>query len=297
MIRWRYAVAAIALLCAGATPPTPPRLAQLGIEFSGIQRLKDYDARSLADVRDNLHVSYLRTGWIPGWLKYDKTPWQREDRAMHRLCGAGLKAMIITPSPKDDRKGVDHLVQNIGDFFARYTRREPGCIAYAEIGNENDLPQNSFAGVQEYARFYMRVAPLAAKDGITVITTGTSGKDLPWTYALASMLRTAPANVPVGNFGFHPYGVEPSQMASAVAEMRAAAASGLGRPCEIYVTEIGEKDPQRLYDAIVTLAHATPAITVFEYERQPAEEVGFSLKDNPALYDAMQRAWKRLANP
>lgn len=149
--------------------------------------------------------------------------------------------MIITSSPKDDAKGEEHLYRNIDDFFARYDAREPGCITYAEIGNGADLPQNGFPDVDAYARYYERVAPIAAKHGIRVITAGTSGKDAPWTYALALLLRKA--GVRVDGFGFHPYGVPPNSIRGALFEMRRAAAGGTNRFPEVYVTELGTKNP------------------------------------------------------
>lgn len=280
------------------TAQTPP-VAQLGVQFPPLGLVRLYTEDAFADIRDNLHASYVRVGWLPGWAKYDKKPWQREDRSMHRLCQSGLKAMIITPSPRDDRHNVpDHLYANIEEFFARYDQREPGCIKYAELSNEADVARNGFNGVEEYARYYQRVAPIVARYNITIVTSGTSGKDLPWTSSLAALLAGASPRPPLDGFGFHPYGVPPLQLYDALNAMRGATSlfPGERRPNDIYVTELGEKDARDLYAAIVALAHETPALTIFEYEHQPGDDPGYSLKDSPALYDAMQRAWKRVTN-
>jgi hypothetical protein len=81
-------------------------------------------------------------------------------------------------------------------------------------------------------------------------------------------------------------------MASAVAEMRASAGvTSTGTLADVYVTEIGLADPNSLYATIVNLAHATPAITIYEYMALPNETPSYALKENPALYAAVQKAW------
>jgi hypothetical protein len=274
-------------------PVTPPA-AQLGVQFPSIARLRYYTHSAIVDIRDNLHASYVRTGWIPDWFKYEKVRWTREDEAMHRLCSAGLKVMIITPSPNDDDKGERDLIDDIGEFFSRYDRLDPHCVQYAELANEADLPRNGFKDVKAYARYYEMVAPLAAEHGAKVITSGTSGKDLPWIYALGSILRNATPEPPIDGIGFHPYGIAPRDVAAATLEMRRAAGP-LGNKAlpDAYITELGRKNAEDLYASLVALAQAAPAVNIFEYETQPDDEIGFGLKNNPALYDAVKRAWGR----
>ena len=271
------------------------RIAELGIHVPPLEERPFFTKTTVLDIRDNLHASYIRTGWVPGWFKLEKVRWMKEDRAMHVVCSNGLKVMLITPTPSDDADGVDDLVDEIDAFFARYTKREPGCIRYAEIANETDIQANGFSSVDAYAAYYERVAPIPARYGIDVVTSGTSGKDLPWTFSLASILRNATPKAPVSGFGFHPYGVPPQAMAAATLAMRQSAGPRPdGSLPDVYITELGEKNAGDLYDAIVNLAHATPAITVFEYETQPGVEAAYGLKDNPALYKAVQRAWLHL---
>lgn len=280
------------------TAQTPP-VAQLGVQFPPLGLLGSYTKSAIADIRDNLHAGYVRIGWFPGLSRRDKVPWQREDLGMQRLCRAGLKVMVTTPTLREDKQGEEHLIANTEEFFRRYERREPGCIVYAEIANEADLPVNGFANVEEYAHFYERVAPIVARYGIKVVTTGTSGKDLPWAYALASLLAGASPRPAVDGFGFHPYGVPPSQMAGALNAVRQVTSffPGTRGANDIYVTELGERNAGDLYDAIVDLAHKTPALTIFEYARQPGDDPGYALKDDPALYNAVIRAWKRVTSP
>lgn len=281
--------------------PAPGATAEIGIELptlGGVHWFNEtkpryYTAEVMRDIRDNLHAAYVRTGWIPGRLHYEKIRWYREDQGMDAICSAGLKAMIIVPSPPEDRPD-DALVANVHEFFARYTQREAGCIQYAEVANEADLPHNGFSNVTYYAQYYRRIAPILAAFGLTVITSGTSGKDLPWTWALARLLQAPPAAV-VGGYGYHPYGVPPAQMAATVGEVaRAAGARADGTLTPVYVTEIGEQNPIALYEAIVELAHVTPAITIYEYLPQPGEDPGYGLKSDPARYDAVRRAWATL---
>jgi len=246
----------------------------------------------MQDIRDNLHASYVRTGWIPSRLRHE-IRWRREDSGMDVICGSGLHLMALVPSIKDDDRGEDDLVANVREFFARYTQRDPGCIRYAEVANEADLQASRFPDVDAYAEYYGRVAPIVASFGIPVITSGISGKDLPWTYALARLLHDAGA--PVDGYGFHPYGVAITGLAEATAAIaRAAAVPSNQSPPSVYVTEIGQTNARDLYATIVELASLTPAITIYEYQAQPGEDPQYGLKNNPALYAAMQRAWSAL---
>jgi hypothetical protein len=299
-------LAVLALTPFAASSQSPPRatltpapVAALGVALPAVggwhwfrMQKKYFTPAVMQDIRDNLHATFVRTGWIPDWAKFEDHRWHREDQGLDAICSSGLKAMILVPSPKNDEKGEDDLVDNVGEFFARYAKREFGCLRYAEIVNEADLSVNGFADVNDYARFYERVAPVISAFGIAVITSGTSGKDRPWTIALASLLRNANPPPPVSGYGFHPYGVPPSAMASAVAEMRASAGvTSTGTLADVYVTEIGLTDPNSLYATIVNLAHATPAITIYEYTALPNETPSYALKENPALYAAVQKAW------
>ena len=279
--------------------PTPAPIAALGIALPAVggwhwfrMQKRYFTPTVLQDIRDNLHASFVRTGWIPDWAKFEDHRWHREDQGLDAICGSGLHVMILVPSPRNDEKGEEDLINNVGEFFARYAKREFGCLRYAEIVNEADLTANGFADVGDYAQFYERVAPMISALGIAVITSGTSGKDRPWTIALASLLRGASPAPPVNGYGFHPYGVPPSDMASAVAEMRASAGvTSAGTLADVYVTEIGLTDPSALYATIVNLAHATPAITIYEYMALPNEKPSYALKENPPLYAAVQKAW------
>ena len=179
--------------------------AELGVELPtlggatwGMVQRNYVNPRTMQDIRDNLHATYVRTGWIPDRLHAEKIRWYREDSGMDIICGSGLHLMIILPSPrKDGVKVGQDLVDNVREFFARYTAREPGCIRYAEVANEADLPANAFAGVKDYASYYQQVAPVVASFGIETITSGVSGEDRAWTSALAAILDAAtPAAAP-----------------------------------------------------------------------------------------------------
>jgi hypothetical protein len=276
-----------------------PRIAELGIALpavggrQGPRYFKRYFGPVIMqEIRDNLHATFVRTGWRPDGLAFESQRWRREDQELDAICSAGLHAMIIVPSPRDDKNGHEDLIANISEFFSRYTQRERGCLRYAEIANEADLRANGFTDVREYAAFYLRVAPIIAALGVKVITSGTSGSDLPWTETLASILRSASPSPPVGGFGFHPYGVQPALMPHEMNQMRAAVGVRYdGSFPEVYVTEIGQKNADDLYQTIVNLAPLTPTITIYEYRAQPNENPEYGLKNNPALYQAVQRAW------
>jgi hypothetical protein len=314
----RVALVATALVALGVLPgasrPQPPASplpsatvapAQLGVELPTLgggnwwsfTRRKYVNAQTMQDIRDNLHATYVRTGWIPGRLRFEKFRWRREDDGMDIICSSGLRVMVILPGPNDDGKDTEDAIDNIREFFARYTGREPGCIRYAEVANEADLRANGFADVKAYASYYQRVAPIVGAYGITIITTGVSGEDRPWTAALAAFLKAQTPSIPVSGYGFHPYGVPPSAMAEATLAMREAAGPlPNGSLPQVYVTEIGQMTAADLYATIVNLAEATPAITVYEYLAQPGEDPRYGLKNNPRLYAAVQSAWEHLHN-
>lgn len=309
-LAWRVAAILAALPLAplpggSQTSSSPsPSLAQLGVALPAVGgvhwpalRKRYFTPEIMRDIHDNLHADFVRVGWRPDGLRLEQLRWHREDQGLDTICGSGLQAMILVPNPNDDHKGEQDLIDTVGEFFARYTRREFGCLRYAEIANEADLPANGFRNVSDYAAYYARVAPVIAAFGIEVITSGTSGKDVPWTVALASILRSANPSPPVSGYGFHPYGVPPDQMAAAVAQLRdAIGADRDGTVPKVYVTEIGEKNPAELYETIVQLAHVTPAITIYEYMAQQSEDPQYGLRDNPALYDAVRRAWTSINN-
>ncbi|MGA8097183.1 MAG: hypothetical protein WB810_00840 [Candidatus Cybelea sp.] len=65
---------------------------------------------------------------------------------------------------------------------------------------------------------------------------------------------------------------------------------------QVYVTEIGQKRADDLYQTIVNLARLTPTITIYEYMAQPNENPEYGLKNNPELYQAVQRAWATITS-
>jgi hypothetical protein len=280
---------------AAATAELGVELPTLGGATWGMVQRNYVNPRTMQDIRDNLHATYVRTGWIPDRLHAEKIRWYREDSGMDIICGSGLRLMVILPSPrKDGVKVGQDLVDNVREFFARYTAREPGCIRYAEVANEADLPANAFAGVKDYASYYQQVAPVVASFGIETITSGVSGEDRAWTSALAAILDAATPGAPPGGYGFHPYGVAPSRMGDAVLAIRQSAGAPNGTLPKVYVTEIGQANARDLYQTIVNLAHVTPTITIYEYAAAPDEDPQYGLRDNPALYHAVQSAWQYL---
>jgi hypothetical protein len=243
------------------------------------------------DIRDNMHLSFVRIGWFPSYLQLERIKWRREDEALDAICESGLRVLFLLPSPKDDPKGNDDLERSVGAFLDRYTHREFGCIRWAEAGNESDLVANGFDSVDDYSKYYESVAPIVASYGVQVLTSGVSGEDRPWTQRLSELLRATDPPAQVDGYGFHPYGVEPAQMAAAVMAMReAAGVLGNGELPQVYVTEIGERRADDLYRTIVTLSPVTPAIALYEYLPQRGEDATYAIKSNPSSYAAVVRA-------
>ena len=204
--------------------------------------------------------------------------------------------MIIVPGINNDGVSEADLVSNVKEFFARYTQREPGCLRYAEVVNEANLAVSGYGSPAPYASYYEKAAPIPKSYGIEVITSGTSGEDLTWTTDLSSLLQNAQVTPPVNGFGFHPYGVPPSEMVNATTAMRSAAGTstwytGQCAATCIFVTEIGETNPTALYNTIVNLAWATPTVTIYEYKEQPGDNTEYGLVDHPSLYSAVKDAW------
>jgi hypothetical protein len=288
-------LALIAALTSGSTADLGVEIPTLGITFHNSWKwtYETYFGPAVAvDIAKNLHASYVRTGWIPNWYR-KRRPWVRENQVLDGFCGAGLHVMIIVPGLDSDSRGEDDLLQNVHDFFTHFTAREPGCLRYAEIANEADLPSNGFRDVAQYAGYYAKVAPIVASFGIPAIASGVSGKDVPWVSALASTLREQRPRPPVDGFGFHPYGVKADELASAVAAIAAAAgplADGSASP--VCITEIGRTDPTSMYETIVTLGRLTPTLTIYEYRAQPNDpDDRYGLVNHPALYDAVRRGF------
>jgi hypothetical protein len=278
---------------------TPAPRAELGIQLTAVggaylferTRKRYFTPAVMDDIRDGLHASFVRIGWFPNNLRLERIPWRREDAALDTICASGLHVMFLLPSPKDDPKGNDDLQRSIGAFLDRYTHREFGCIRWAEAGNESDLLANGFKSVDDYATYYESVAPIVASYGVKVITSGVSGEDRPWTQRLSELLRAADPAPPIAGYGFHPYGVEPSQMAAATLAMReAAGVIGNGLFPDVYVTEIGERRAGDLYRTIVALSPVTPTIVVYEYLPQAGEDATYAIKSNPLLYAAVAQA-------
>ncbi len=301
----RTALAALALLLAGANGAAgagQPPAVQFGVEIPTIGITFDQSWPSTFDryfspdvaraIARELHPDYVRTGWIPDWV-HKRRSWHRENQVLDSVCGAGLHVMVIVPGLENDSRGEDDLLANVRTFFTRYTAREPGCLRYAEIANETNLPANGYRDADAYAAYYAKVAPIVAKFGVPVIASGVSGADTAWIARLGEALRVASPAPPLSGYGFHPYGVPVAGMQRAFHEMREAAGSlPGGAPAPLYVTEIGESNAQELYAAIVALAPLTPALTVYEYRAQPGEaDARYALADHPALEDAVRRAF------
>jgi hypothetical protein len=251
----------------------------------------------MADIKNNLHATYIRTGWIPNWVYSEPVPWQREDSTMDNACAAGLFVHIIVPPPYNDSRGMSDWLSNVQAFFARYTQRDPGCLWVAEVMNEANI--DSHLTLASYASDYEQVAPIIAKydsgavqGGVRwgVITSGTSGEDLSWTRGLYSDLQSARS--PVNGYSFHPYGVAVNQMAQAVWAEDGAD----NNPFSTWVTEICETDATSLYNTIVNLDRWTPEITIYTYKPGPGDAGTCGLANNPSLYSAVQQGFAYVYN-
>ena len=234
----------------------------------------------MSEIKNTLHADYVRTGFIPDWVHRERPEWQREDRVMDDACRAGLGVMVIVPTGSD-KLGAEDLAVTVGAFFMRYTAREKNCKLVAEIGNEDNLRLSP----QAYSSIFQSVAPEVRKLGVPVIASGTSELDVRWIKAVAALI--APA-LPDG-YGFHPYDVPPGRMQTDIATMSSATAAR--DASRIYITEYGSGEADTLSSAILTL-DTQPAVTVYEYRCQPSDETcRYGLKDNPALFDAVARAF------
>jgi hypothetical protein len=276
-----------------SSPAERPAIAQVGINVPtmGIVywaaghnwrwTLANYfSAAVMGEIKNALHADYVRTGFIPDWVNRERPKWLHEDRVMDDACRAGLGVMVIVPIG-DDKLGAGDLAATVGEFFTRYAAREKNCKLVAEIGNEDNL----ITSPQAYAATFNSLAPGIRKRGVPVITSGTSELDVRWVRAVSGLIAP-PA--PDG-YGFHPYDVPPVRMQMDIATIAAAVA--IHDPSRISITEYGSSDATTLSNAILTL-DSQPAITVYEYRCQPnGESCKYALKDNPALFEAVARAF------
>ncbi len=106
----------------------------------------------MSDIKNNLRANYIRTGWIPDWFYNNEgASWQREDNVMDNACAAGLGVNVIVPPPYNDSRGEADAIANVQAFFTRYTKREPGCVIWAEVENEANIdPNTTFASYVSY---------------------------------------------------------------------------------------------------------------------------------------------------
>lgn len=266
----------------------------------------------MAEIKNSLHADYVRTGWIPGFTRNEtcpgttgpdtpwrtaRTSWCYEDQVLYNACSnAGIPVMILVPGIKDDLNGNTDLIDSVKKFFHLFTTEYPGCIKWAEVVNEADLPANGYPNSGTYATYYQQVASIIENDGVKVITSGTSGEDTAWTSDLSyNDLGQANPKPPVDGFGFHPYGVSTAFMRSAVLAMIDAAgaqkwpSSVCGGTC-VYVTEVGESDATQLATAIQNLNYVSPTCTIYEYRAVPGDTTPqYALRDvndnHTSLYD------------
>jgi hypothetical protein len=149
----------------------------------------------------------------------------------------GLSVMEITPYLHTNGTFAQQLAYTPA-AYAAYVGAEAAkrCgsvqVLLIEIYNEPDVP-NSQASLTaaQYIAMVQATSPAvrAACPSAVLITGGTSGVDLGWDAAIAVV---APL---VDGFGVHPYGVDTSEMRSAVTAVQAA--FGVTKP--VYFTEFG----------------------------------------------------------
>lgn len=271
-----------------AQSPNFQLAAVVGVAVAGAAGPKYYTPAIMNDIKNNLGADYVRGGFIPDYV--NAHGWGDVDTFMQNACNAGLQVAELLPGINDDKLGEADLIEHVDGFFIRYTQPQyKGCLKFAEVVNEADLPQNGYT-LLSYFGYYVEVAHYAEIYGVRLVTTGTSGEDTSWTSRLAQLLANCQVSCypppEVDGYGFHPYGVAVGNMSSAAEAMGDAA----GDPNGIYVTELGETDAQSLYQAIVNLEYSVNVTTVFEYQPGPGQGDQYSLKDNPALYAAFQKA-------
>lgn len=239
------------------------------------------------DIKSNLTADFIRTDWVPNWVYGEPVRWQREDVTMDGACSHGLGVLVIVPPPSYDSRGINDELQIVQAFFARYTLREPGCRIWAEIENEADR----FYSVQQYAAYYEQVVPIIRQYkayGIRIITSGTSGLDIPWTGTLSKMLSSDSA-AHVDGYGFHPYGVNPVGVGGAASQEQQATAAD---PAPVYITEMGETTTTDLFNAINSAYRFVPFISLYTYKNGPNDPPpSYGLVNNTALYNTAKNAF------
>ena len=148
-----------------------------------------------------------------------------------------ISVMEITPYIHTDftfAEGLSYTPAAYAAYVAAEATRRCGSVPSLifEIYNEPDVPnEQANIGSAVYLSLAMATVPAirAACPSATIITGGTSGLDIGWDQAIASL---APY---VNGYGLHPYGIADGGMRAAVTAVQAA----FGTPKPVYFTEFG----------------------------------------------------------
>jgi hypothetical protein len=153
--------------------------------------------------------------------------WDYYDAIVPAMMAAGITPLLIA--------GVDNPVYGFGaarstaqlqaaaDFYGVAAARYRG--AWWELGNEPDVAYFWPPGPDpaQYAAFVRAIAPAIRPYSSCIMSGGTSGINLGF---ISNYLALGVGNV-VDCIAFHPYGVAPANMASALATLRSYTSKGL----------------------------------------------------------------------
>lgn len=266
-----------------------------------------FDSAVMNDIEKDLHADFVRTGWIPNWVRL--RGWAHIDQAMDSICkNSHLGVWVLVPELSDDKLGLADLQNSVNEFFTRYlpggVNAEPqGCIFGAEIGNENDVatingtPNPGYLSPSAYASTFEALDPVIYNHNITTIVTGgISGFDMNWFKPMAQALNQwcypATACTQPAGYGVHPYNTYPGAMQSAIDLM--ASFTRFNDPSRIYATEYGNANPQTLSNAILALDHQ-PLVNIYEYRCQSVYDAcQYALKSHPSLFKAVASAFETI---
>lgn len=282
-----------------------------------------YSPAVMNDIKNNLGADYVRLGFIPDWMGANGNAAETcngatttttaasrfciEDKVLQNACNAGLNVLILTQlySPNGNQENTDSNTI-ITQFFNEMTNHYPGCIKWAELGNEADLdvaPLNGDMGA--YATYYEEVAShVESHTEISLITAGTSGVNVQWVKNVGYyVIMPPPDSRPrVDGIGVNPYGTAPADMASAMASQISTLPGRFPNPlcnnatCP-YATEVGETSAGDLIQSVENLDKNTPIITVYNYHAVPGDlNPNMALKNVAGTKTGLYSAYVTAAN-
>lgn len=253
------------LLPPGASSPISGAVRTFGVSVTNGEYDPDIDLALV--IATGAKIARMPFAWDRIEIGPQQYFWDYYDAIVPAMMRAGVTPLLIA--------GVDNPVYGFGaarstaqlkaaaDFYALAAARYRG--AWWELGNEPDVtyfwPPAPDAG--QYAAYVRAIAPAIRPYSSCIMSGGTSGINFGF---ISNYLALGVGDL-VDCIAFHPYGVAPAHMASAVATLRSYTSKGL------FCSEYGVNAVFDSSSDLTAMANACGA--------QGVPFIWFELKDGP----------------